>query len=55
MIHKLTKKWHAPYKPPTTSPQRIEMPILGTLLNAVNYLAQKEKAKETEFNKDARK
>ena len=54
-IIKLTKQWYVPDEPPTTAPQRIEMPILGTLSNSVKYLDRKAKAKDTEFNKDARK
>ena len=54
-IIKLTKQWHVPDEPPTTAPQRIEMPILGTLSNPVKDLDRKAKAKETEFNKDAQK
>ena len=30
-IIKLTKQWHVPDEPPTTAPERIEMPIVGTL------------------------
>ena len=54
-IIKLTKKWHVPDEPPTTAPQRIEMPIVGTLSNAGKDLNRKAKDKDTEFNKYARK
>ena len=54
-IIKLTKKWHVLDKPPTKAPQRIEIPIVGALSDAVKELYRKAKAKETEFNKDARK
>ena len=54
-IIKLTKQWHVLDEPPTTAPQRIEMPILGTLSSSVKDLDRKAKSKETDFNKDARK
>ena len=54
-IIKLTKQWHVPDEPPTTAAQRIEIPIVGILSNVVKDLYRKAKAKETEFNKDARK
>ena len=54
-IIKVTKQWHVPDEPPTKSPQRIEIPIVGTLSITVKDLDQKAKAKETDFNKDARK
>ena len=44
-IIKLTKQWHVPDEPTTTTPQRIEIPIVVTLSNAVKYLDRKEKAK----------
>ena len=47
-IIKLTKQWHVPDEPPTTAPQRIEMPIGGKLFNSVKELYWKAKYKETE-------
>ena len=40
-IIKLTKQWHVPDGPPTTTPQKIEMPIVGAFSNAVKDLDQK--------------
>ena len=54
-IIKLTKQWHVLDEPPTTAPQRIEMPIVGKLSNSVKDLDRKARSKETEFNKYVRK
>ena len=54
-IIKLNKQWHVPDEHPMAAPQRIEIPIVGTLLNSVKDLDQKSKAKETYFKKDVRK
>ena len=54
-IFKLTKHWHVPHKPTMTDPQKIEIPISGTLLNAVKDLDQKEKSKDIDSNKYAHK
>ena len=54
-IIKITKQWHVPDEYPKIAPQRMDMPILGTLSNAVNDLYWRLKAKETDFNKDKRK
>ena len=51
-IIKLTKQWQVLDEPPTVAPQRIEIPMVGKLSNAVKDLDRKAKAKETEFNKD---
>ena len=50
-IIKLTKQWHVLYEPPTTTPQRIEIPIVGTLSNIVKGLDRKANSKEIDFQK----
>ena len=54
-IIRLTKGMPVPDEPPTTAPQRVQLPIVGTLSYAVREFDRKAKEKETEFNMDAQK
>ena len=54
-IIKLNKQLIVPDEPPETAPQRIEIPIIETLSNAIKDLYRKAKDEDTGFNKDALK